>query len=235
LSSPGRVALIAGEQSPLRAALAARLEDAGETVASIAPVRSRREADAAVAELERRLGPVDLLVTTPPAAAPASLGEITAADLQETIDVALKSPFLLSQAVLGGMRERGGGRLVYVTSVAGLMGRAYVSHVAAVARAVIALMRTLAVEEAPALNANAVAVGPMDGEALLGARVRSLVEREGLDPAAARERTIEQIPLGRLTEMEEIADAVRWLARPESAMTGQVVALAGGSELQVWP
>jgi NAD(P)-dependent dehydrogenase (short-subunit alcohol dehydrogenase family) len=97
-------------------------------------------------------------------------------------------------------------------------------------------MRTLAYEEAPGLAANAIAVGPMAGDALLGARSRALTERRDVPSGAAEAAVAEQIPLGRLTEPADVVATLLWMLAPTTGfLTGQVVPVAGASELQVWP
>ena len=104
------------------------------------------------------------------------------------------------------------------------------------ARAVVALMRTLAVEEGPVVAANAIACGPLAGDALHQARVRGLRAQRGLDTAAAEAALAAALPLGRLAEPADVAATAAWLLGPAAAgITGQVLAVAGGGELQVWP
>jgi NAD(P)-dependent dehydrogenase (short-subunit alcohol dehydrogenase family) len=233
----GRRCLVAGDDTPLCDALRAGLELAGAEVAAAATAATRADAERLAVDGRRQLGgAVDTLVACPPRLAAASIDELDPARFDGALDAAYKSPFRQTQALLGDLRHSGNGRIVYVTSAAGILGRAYTAHLAAGARAAIALMRTVAYEEAPAVTANAIAVGPMAGDALLGARARGLAEQRGTAADAAAAAVAERIPLGRLTEPEDVLQTLLWVLRPQSAfLTGELLTVAGASELQVWP
>lgn len=233
----GRRCVVAGEETPLRAALAAGLERAGAAVVSASAVATRAAADREAASAREVLdGPVDALVTSPPRLPAASLDELDPAAFDGALAALYRSPFLHTQALLGDLRAGGDGRVVYVTSAAGLLARAYTAHLAAGARATIALMRAVAYEEAPRVSANAIAAGSMEGDPLLAARERALVERVGVEPGAATAAVAERIPIGRLTTAEDVLSAVAWALAPASTfLTGEVLTVAGAAELQVWP
>lgn len=235
----GRRVVVAGEECELRTAVAAGLADAGATVAQAPAAGDRAAAEEAADGARAQLGGApNALVATPPALAAASIDELDRATFDGALAAGYKSPFLHTQALLADLRAAGDGRVVYVTSVAGILGRAHTAHLAAAARAAIALMRTLAQEEGAALSANAIAVGPLHGgdDALLQARVRGLAEQRGLDADAARAAVAEGTPLGRLAEPGDVVATLRWLLGPESGfLTGQTIPVAGASELQVWP
>lgn len=233
----GRRCVVAGAETSLRAAVAAGLEAAGAAVAVVGPAASRAEAERHAGGARGALGgPAGALVTCPPQLAAASLDELDQATFDAAVAAAYKSPFLHTQALLGDLRASGDGRIAYVTSAAGIRGRAHTAHLAAGARALIALMRTVANEEGPRVKANAIAAGPLERDALLGARERALVERAGVAACAATADVAERIPLGRLTTAADVLHTLRWALAPDSDfLTGDVLAVAGASELQVWP
>jgi NAD(P)-dependent dehydrogenase (short-subunit alcohol dehydrogenase family) len=233
----GRRCVVAGDDTPLRAALAAGLEGAGAAVARVAAAATRADADRSAATAATELGgPPDVLVAVPPALAAASIDELGPDAFGAALDGAYRSPLLHTQALLPALREGGDGRIAYVTSAAGVLGRAYAAHLAAGARAAIALMRTVACEEAPAVTANAIATGPMAGDALLAARARGIAEQTGVAAGEAEAEVARRIPLGRLIEPEDVLQTLVWALRRESAfLTGEVLTVAGASELQVWP
>lgn len=233
----GRRCVVAGADTPLREALRAGLAQAGAAVAATAGAATRPEAERLVADARQVLGgPVDVLVTAPPPLAAASIDELDPATFDDAIVAAYKSPFVYTQAVLPDLRADGDGRIVHVTSAAGILGRAYTAHLAAGARATIALTRVVAYEEGPGVKVNAIAAGPMDGDALLGARARALVEQTDTRHEDAVAAVAERIPLGRLTTPEDILQTLLWALAPQSAfLTGEVLTVAGASELQVWP
>lgn len=227
----GRGCLVVGDDSAVARQVCAALADAGASVARADFARRPDAARDAVRRAREQLGTVDVLVSCPPSSRPASLGELAPAAFDAEIDAAFKSPFLYTQAVLPGMLERGSGRIVYVTTTLGITGRPFAAHVAAGARAVITLMRTVALEAAPAVAAHAVAAGHMEGGALMDANLRALGE-DGLDPEAARKAILDGMPSGRLTEPADVAEAVVWLAGAAGPqLTGQVIPVAGGAEL----
>jgi NAD(P)-dependent dehydrogenase (short-subunit alcohol dehydrogenase family) len=231
-----RACLVAGDDGPLRAALCGALERDGARVAAVPLLTGQAEVAGAVARAREDVGTIEAFVAIPPGGGAASVEELSPAVFGAAIDAACKSPLLFTQALLGDLRASGAGRLIYVISAAGILGRAYTAHVAAGARAAWALMRTVALEEAPAVTANAVAVGPMAGDPLLAARARALVAGGHAAPGDAERAVAERLPLGRLVDPREVAEAVLWGLRPESAfLSGQTIAVASGGELQVWP
>lgn len=226
----GRLCVVGGDESPLRAALAEGLEDAGAVVATVAGASDRAAAGQSIQQVRDRLGPIEMLVCCPPVAAAASLEELPPADFDAALDAGFKSPLRLTQAILPDMYAGGFGRIVYVTSSAGIRGRAFTSHVAASARALMSLAQTITLEDAPAVTANTIAVGPIEGSTLLEARLRGL--GTGAEPGAIAE----QMPLGSLPQATDVLEAAIWALRPSSGfLSGQTITVAAGSELQVWP
>jgi 3-oxoacyl-[acyl-carrier protein] reductase len=149
--------LVVGDETALAVAVAAGLEAAGAQVARAPAAGSRAEAAAAVARAAESVGEIAALVSCPPAGAPASLDELTPAVFDAALATSFRSPFLYTQAALPALRASRRGRLVYVTSTLGINARPHTAHLAAAARAVIALMRTAALETGPTVTANAIA------------------------------------------------------------------------------
>ncbi len=132
----GRVALVTGGSGGIGAALTARLREAGATVAvhyaenraaaeqTGAPIfqadlRDPAAPDALVDAVEEQLGPIDVLAANAGLSRPASYEDVDGAAFDETLAVNLRAPFLLARRVLPGMRERGFGRVLFTSSVAG--------------------------------------------------------------------------------------------------------------------
>ncbi|HZP74049.1 MAG TPA: SDR family oxidoreductase, partial [Gaiellaceae bacterium] len=127
--------------------------------------------------------------------------------------------FLCCKHAIPGMRERGGGSIVNVASIAGLVGLRNRAAYCASKGAVVALTRALAVDHVDdGIRVNAVCPGTVDSP-----WVRRLVEQvgESFDDLEARQ------PMGRLGTTEEIADAVLYLATAEFA-TGTILTVDGG-------
>ncbi|MDL4814454.1 SDR family NAD(P)-dependent oxidoreductase [Actinomadura opuntiae] len=237
------VALITGAGGDLGGAVARRLASAGHVVAL--NDRPGRGTDALAAELggvaapaevsdpdavremvehvERRTGDhVGILVANAVCSTIAPFAEHDPDDWWRIVDADLGGAFACAQAVMPGMVERGGGRMVLVSSEWGVIGRPDATAHSASKAGIIALAKSLGRELAPlgiAVNAVAPSVlgtgwpEPDDG---LGA--------EALERCAAR------VPLGRLAEPEEIAAAVAFLADDRlPTLVGQILHVNGGT------
>jgi 3-oxoacyl-[acyl-carrier protein] reductase len=162
---------------------------------------------------EERLGPVDVLVSNAGLGRRQELDEITPADFDEMLAVNLRAPFLLAQRTAAGMRERGFGRILFVSSVAAFTGGIVGPHYAASKSGLHGLTHYLAARLASSgVTVNAVAP--------------ALITETGMlpgDPGELRDR----VPVGRLGRPDEVADlAVAILRNPY--LTSQVVSLDGG-------
>ena len=164
-----------------------------------------------IATVERDLGPVDILVNNAGIARFQSVEATTEADWDEVLTANLKSVFLVTQAVLPGMRRRRWGRIINISSGAAKTGGGVGLHYTASKAGIEGLTRAYAsrlVKEGITVTA----VAP------------SLI---GTDMIPDEESRRKLIPLGRLGRADEVAEAVIFLAGNEYA-TGQVIALNGG-------
>jgi 3-oxoacyl-[acyl-carrier protein] reductase len=164
-----------------------------------------------IAAVERDLGPVDILVNNAGIARFQSVEATTEADWDEVLTANLKSVFLVTQAVLPGMRRRRWGRIINISSGAAKTGGGVGLHYTASKAGIEGLTRAYAsrlVKE----GITATAVAP------------SLIATDMITEEESRRK---QIPLGRLGRVDEVAEAVIFLAGNEYA-TGQVIALNGG-------
>jgi 3-oxoacyl-[acyl-carrier protein] reductase len=187
----------------------------GRAAAIAADVSSAGAVQSMVHELEERLGPIDILVNNAGMAATRGLDDITEEDFDRAIAVNLKSAFLCTQAVLGGMRARRWGRIVNISSIGARIGAGTISVAYGAAKAGLeGLTRGYALRLAPeGITVNAVAPGLIDTE--MG---RPLIEAG----VAAR------IPIGRVGTGDEIAQAVMLLVG-DAYITGQTLAVNGGA------
>ena len=176
-----------------------------------------------------RTGPVDVLVNNAGLGSSAPLHRTTLDDWREHLDVNATGAFLCTRAVVGGMVERGTGRIVTVASVAGLAGARYTAAYAASKHAAIGLMRAAAAEVAgTGVTSNAVCPGWVRTD-MTRRSVERIVEATGRSADEAEASLVAMFPLGRLLEPEEVAFAVEFLAAPEAgAINGQTLVLDGG-------
>jgi NAD(P)-dependent dehydrogenase (short-subunit alcohol dehydrogenase family) len=175
------------------------------------------------------LGHVDVLVNNAGIGYGASLARTKLDDWCAHLDVNATGPFLCTRAVIGGMIERGDGRIVTVASIAGLVGPRYTAAYAASKHAAVGLMRATASELAgTGVTANAVCPAYVD-TAMTERTVDNIVDKTGRTADEARAELEQMTPLGRLLDPEEVAAAVVFLASPEAAaINGQTIVLDGG-------
>lgn len=182
-----------------------------------------------IEEAMASLGPVSVLVNNAGAARSAPFARTDHGLWDDMMAINATAAFTCSQAVLPAMREADWGRIVNVSSTAGLRGYNYVSAYCAAKHAVIGLTRALALElSRTAITVNAVCPGFTDTD-LLADAVDNITAKTGMDAEAARAELARNNPQGRLIMPEEVAHTVAWLCHPESAsITGQSIAVAGG-------
>ena len=174
-----------------------------------------------VEEVESGLGTVDILVNN---AAITDYEYSSAWDVDEGMwdricDVNLKGTFLCCRAVMPGMLHKGWGRVINISSTSGINGGTSGVHYAASKGGVIALSKALAREVADhGITVNVVAPSKIDTDMFRMAA-----------PGAKRDETIARIPVGRLGQPDDIAEAVAYFAGEDASYTtGQVLVVSGG-------
>jgi len=224
-----RVVVVTGGTRGVGEAIAARFAALGERVIALGRADGDVTDDAAVADIFERTGPVDVLVNNAGVSASADVARTTLDDWRAQIAVNATGAFLCTRAVLGGMRERGRGRIVTVASTAGLQGARYTAAYTASKHAAVGLMRAVAAEVAgTGVTANAVCPAFVRTD-MTAASVQRIVASTGRSEAQAEEALASMTPLGRLLEPEEVAFAVAFFAAPEAgAINGQTLVLDGG-------
>ena len=241
----GQVALVTGASRGIGAAIATTLAEAGvdvaitardtaslhETASQIAAMDRRclpvacevtdtASVNAAVTQVEATLGPIAILVNNAGVNIPRLALDATEAQWDTILDTNLKGAFLCAQHVGRMMVDRRSGRIVNISSAAGLIPAlervAYCSSKAGL----IMLTRVLALEWAQyGITVNAVA--PTFVETELAAQT--------LNRPGVREYWERTIPLGRIATTDDVAAAVRYLVSPEASfITGEVLSVDGG-------
>lgn len=233
-----RIALITGGSRGIGAAIAVALARAGADVA----VNYRERADAAkavraeisglgrkaiavqadvslaadvkrmITEVEAHLGSIDILVNNAAIARPRKLEEIEEEEWDEMLTVNLKSVFLVTQAVIGRMREKKWGRIINLSSVAAQTGGAVGPHYAASKAGIIGLTHSCAsafVKDGITVNAIAPALIETD----------MVTSNPNASPSL--------IPMGHFGSVEDVASVAVMLATNEY-MTGQTLSVNGG-------
>jgi 3-oxoacyl-[acyl-carrier protein] reductase len=242
----GRVALVTGASQGIGRAIAVALAHRGaKVVVNYLPGADSREQDAKdvaneceaaggqaaisgfdvansaqVAEAIKALTQLDILVNNAGIAINGLVMRFSDEQWGKTIQVNLNGAFYTTRAAASLLlRAKTGGRIVNLSSVVGEMGNGGQAAYSASKAGIIGLTMSTARELAPrGVTCNAVAPGYID----------TAMTAEHL-PEAARAKLMEQIPLGRIGQAADIADAVAFLAGPEAGyITGQVLRVNGG-------
>jgi 3-oxoacyl-[acyl-carrier protein] reductase len=234
-----RVALVTGASGGIGQAIARRLAAEGASVSlaygsnakpaqkladelvtqgghALAVGADLRRADAPaelLAEVEPQLGSIDILVAAAGLGRRQNLEEVSVEDFDEMLAVNLRAPFVLAQKTLPGMRARGFGRVLFVSSVAAFTGGIVGPHYAASKAGLHGLTHFLASRVAgEGVTVNAIAPPLITDTRMLPG-----------EPDELRAR----VPVGRLGQPDEVADlALAMLRNPY--LTNQVISLDGG-------
>ena len=185
----------------------------GRAVAIGADLRSSTGPSELVDASEAALGPVDVLIANAGLGRTQQLEDISSDDFDETIAVNLRAPFLLAQRTLRSMRERGFGRVLFMSSVAAFTGGIVGPHYAASKAGLHGLTHFLAGHVAA------------DG-VTVNALAPALIVETGLLPGDP-EQLRQLVPVGRLGRPEEVAELAIALIR-NAYLTNQVISLDGG-------
>jgi len=240
-----RVAIVTGAGRGIGRAISRKLAEAGACVASCdihladaeetakiigsqkqksifcqVDVTDVESMESTLGEVKGRLGPVDILVNNAGIMYRTRIPDITTEEWEKTLRVNLTGPFLFTQAVLPGMKERGYGRIINISSSAGrsvsTLGGA---HYTASKAGLLGLTRAAAKETAPfGITVNAISPGLVDTE-----MVRKTTTKKEL------QHFLETFPINRIGTPEEVGDLAVFLCSDKASyITGASIDINGG-------
>ncbi len=183
-----------------------------KAIAVQADVSVRGEVQRMITEVEGSLGGIDILVNNAGIAQPRKFEDISEEEWDEIQSANLKSVFLMTQGVIGGMRKRKWGRIINVSSVAAQTGGAVGAHYAASKAGIIGLTHSCAssfVKES--ITANAIAPALIETD--------MVTSNPNANPGL--------IPMGHFGTVDDVASIAVMLATNEY-MTGQTISVNGG-------
>jgi acetoacetyl-CoA reductase len=235
-----RVALVTGGTRGIGAAISRALKDAGYNVAAVyagndaaaaafkqetgTPVYKWSVADydacvAGIGQVEADLGPVEVLVNNAGITRDVMFHRMTPQQWREVVDTNLSGAFNMTHPIWPGMRERGFGRVITISSINGQKGQMGQVNYSAAKAGDLGFTKALALEGAQkGITVNAICPGYIGTE-----MVRAVPEE------VLKSKILPQIPVGRLGEPEEVARCVVFLASDEAGfVTGSTLTVNGG-------
>ncbi|MEG6507877.1 acetoacetyl-CoA reductase [Methyloligella sp. 2.7D] len=236
----GRVALVTGGTRGIGEAICIALKEAGYNVAASYAgndqaanefkertgipvfkwdVGDFTACEQGVVEVENQVGPIEILVNNAGITKDAPLHRMTHEQWSDVIRTNLDSMFNMTRQVINGMRERGFGRIINISSINGQKGQAGIANYCAAKAGDLGFTKTVALENAKkGITCNAIAPGYVNTELLAN------VPEEVMQKAI-----LAHIPTGRLGEADEVARCVAFLAADEAAwITGSTLSINGG-------
>lgn len=176
------------------------------------------QVEAAFAQIEEAHGPVEVLVANAGITADTLLLRMSDADWSSVLDTNLTGSFRLAKRASKGMLRLKRGRIVFISSVVGLLGSAGQVNYAASKAGLVGMARSIARElGSRSITANVVAPGFIE------------TDMTGVLTDDQKAAILAQVPLGRYGAVDEIAETVLWLTGPGAAyVTGAVIPVDGG-------
>lgn len=242
-----KVALVTGGQAGIGAACARRLakdgvaigvldlkeelcadtvqairDAGGEAIALGADISDRAQVKAAVAKLREAFGPITILVNNAGVTDFVPFEEITEARWEVVYKINVLGQIIVAQEVLGDMKAKGWGRIVNISSSSGQTGAVGMCTYSSSKGAVITLTRSMAQELGPlGITVNNIPPGSVMGT------IMSEANRDKFQ--IPTEMLLQAIPVRRMGEPNDIANACAWLCHEDSGyVNGQTIGVNGG-------
>ena len=194
----------------------------GEAEAFKADVRDEGQVERLVRDAQQRFGPIDILVINATGPQPfIKLEELNWRACLDQLEFFVKSPLILTKAVVGGMKQRRHGRIINIGSEVFDRGVAEFSNYVSAKGAQLGLTRSWAMELAKhGITVNLVAPGWIP------------TERHINDPQEAKDAYAQAVPMGHMGKDDDVAEAVAFLASDAAGfITGQKLSVNGGNTL----
>jgi 3-oxoacyl-[acyl-carrier protein] reductase len=228
----GRSVLVTGGNRGIGLAIATAFREAGDQVAvtyNASPppegflgvkcdITDQEQVDAAFETIQEQHGPVEVLVANAGITRDTLLLRMSDEDWDAVVGTNLTGSFRVARRAAKGMLRLRKGRIVFISSVVGLLGSPGQVNYAASKSGLIGMARSIARElGSRGITANVVAPGFVE------------TDMTAVLPEETQKQYLSQIPLGRFGLTEEIANAVRWIASEEAGyITGAVIPVDGG-------
>jgi NAD(P)-dependent dehydrogenase (short-subunit alcohol dehydrogenase family) len=229
LAANGAAVAIVDLEADAAAAAAREVSESGRrAIALAADVADADRMKSVAAEATRQLGPISILVNNAGINTSKNrrpIHEYDDDDWHRILRVDLTGVFVVSKAVVPGMIERGGGRIVNIASVAGLVPLRLQTAFVAAKAGVVNVTRSMALELGPSgILVNCVAPG-----SILTRGTRALFYGSDGGQSEMAKSLLSHVPLGRPGEPDEVAHAVTFLVAPEASyINGAVLTVDGG-------
>jgi 3-oxoacyl-[acyl-carrier protein] reductase len=223
----GKTAVVTGTAHGIGAGIAEALRADGATVHAVDKADADLSSEAEVADYFGRFDGVDILVNSAGGVVGQTgrpLEDVTGDQWHAVVNANLTTAFLCARAVAPGMKQRRWGRIINISSAAGLgVSKTGIQAYTSAKAGLIGLTRQLAHELGPfGITVNCIAPG------FILSNPTTQLQWEGYGPDGQR-ALIEGIAMRRLGVPEDIANGVQFFASPQSSwVTGQVIAIAGG-------